>query len=266
MLTYEKILADIKRQNYVEAPLAISKIGLEKSAQAFIDFLGLDQVIQDKFTIMIDKEDRGSNAGYVRKHKSKGDSDNKEYFHYRGLTEKLLRGVIEEYKANFKIQNFLVLSKKVFEAGLETLSSIISVIDQRHKGIYDKIFKRNPERFICLRFVKYDVAGDCEFLATPHYDRGSCALAMAESAPGLRIGKNEQDIKEVLRNGNMAIFMPAFTFHRDIESEDFTPAWHDVVQKSADTYSENIARWAIVLFADVSSGGSISYEEAHTPT
>lgn len=43
------------------------------------------------------------------------------------------------------------------------------------------------------------------------------------------------------------------------------PAWHDVVQKSSDTYSDTIARWAIVFFADPSPINRLSTEAAHTP-
>jgi hypothetical protein len=134
-------------------------------------------------------------------------------------------------------------------------------LNEHHPGIYQKIFSANADRLLCLRFVKYDPAGKGGFLAKAHYDSGSCALALAESSPGLRVGKNNQTLKEIVRHGNTGIFMPAFTFAKDIGSEDFSPAWHDVVQKN--NLSETVARWAIILFADTNAERNSSYEDTH---
>jgi hypothetical protein len=59
--------------------------------------------------------------------------------------------------------------------------------------------------------------------------------------------------------------MPALRFREFFDAPDFTPAWHDVVQESNDTYNNIVARWAIVFFADPSAQNRLSSIESHTP-
>ena len=262
-LTYEKILSNIKEQNYVEVPFLMPKEKAEKAAKNFINFLTLPQELKNQFNVIADEADRGSDSGYVRREKAKG-YDNKEFFNYRKISEILLKDSILNNKDNVKVKNFFHSAQEIFNGAVKTMRQVIRVINMHHEGIYNKIFSKNPNRLLCLRFVKYDPAGQDKFLAKAHYDRGSCALAIAESAPGLRVGKDEGTLKEVTRRGNTAIFMPGFTFAEDVSSDKFTPAWHDVVQKSDNMYNKNVARWAIVLFADVKTEG-ISYKDTHVP-
>src|SRR3989338_2285307 len=236
-LTYQGILSDVRRQNYVEVPLPITKERLDEAAQYFLDFLTLPQQVKDTFRVFVNKDDPRTAAGYVSKKRAEGESDDKEYFNY---------------------------PKNIFGEASEVLEQVISTLDQYHPGIHAKIFSQNAEKLLCLRFVKYNPVGKGEFLAKAHYDSGSCALALAESAPGLRAGKNGQSLKEIVRSGNTGIFMPAFTFAEDICSEEFTATWHDVVQKSEDLLSETVARWALILFADTNPERNSSYDDTHT--
>ncbi len=264
-LTYEKILSDIKEQNYVEVPFPMLKEELDDVARHFLDFLTLSQDVKDRFTFILDEKDRGSNAGYARKLKTRGDSDDKEYFNYRGTTERLFADLIAEYQGDSRVQNFFKSARKVLDAATETLKKVIKVIDARHGGIYNKIFSEHADRLLALRFIKYDASGRGEFLAKAHYDRSSCTLAIAESSSGLRIGKDVTHLKEVFRHGNTALFFPSLTFADGVGSSEFTPGWHDVVQKSNQAYSKDVARWAIVFFADIKHGREITYEDAHVP-
>ena len=264
-VTYEKIILDIQRQNYVEVPLTISSLSLDRAAQHFLDFLTLPQEVKNSFRVIADEHDRGSDSGYARKLKTHGDSDSKEYFNYRGLSEQLLKKQLEQNRSNPNVQNFFQSARGLFSETSNTLEEFIKVVDRHYQGIHNKIFSKNPGRLLCLRFVKYDSAGKGGFLATGHYDRGACAFALAESAPGLRVGKDQDTLTKIMRQGNMGIFMPAYTFNRDTDSQEFPPAWHDVVQESNDTYSKDVARWAIILFADVHSDHTISYQDTHTP-
>ena len=263
--SYAKIASDLVKQNYVEVPFTISQERLREAADFFLEFLRLPQSLKDAFTVIADSNDRGSDSGYALRKKDAGRSDNKEYFNYRGVTTTLLHDQIEYNRRNLTIVNFIQSARLIYGEAIEVLRQIVKVLDTRHDGLYSKIFLINPDRLICLRFVKYDMTTKGDFLAKAHYDRGCCALALAESAPGLRVGRDEKSLKEIVRNGNTAIFMPAYTFARDIGSNMFTPAWHDVVQKSEDTYKDTVARWAIILFADVRSDDSISYENTHIP-
>src|SRR3990167_7547937 len=102
------------------------------------------------------------------------------------------------------------------------------------------------------------------FFAAAQKIYNEAVFSLAESAPGLRIGKSDKDLKEVFHKNKSALFMPAMDFWR-ITTPEFTPAWHDVVQKSQNAYNKDVARWAIVFFADISTIKRYTYEEAHTP-
>src|SRR3989338_5276652 len=263
-LTYQGILSDVRRQNYVEVPLPITKERLDEAAQYFLDFLTLPQQVKDTFRVFFNKDDPRTAAGYVSKKRAEGESDDKEYFNYRKISELLLQNPLRKNRGNQKVENFFNSAKNIFGEASEVLEQVISTLDQYHPGIHAKIFSQNAEKLLCLRFVKYNPVGKGEFLAKAHYDSGSCALALAESAPGLRAGKNGQSLKEIVRSGNTGIFMPAFTFAEDICSEEFTATWHDVVQKSEDLLSETVARWALILFADTNPERNSSYDDTHT--
>lgn len=263
-LTYEKILLDLERQNFVEIPFPLSKEELDKAAQYFLEFLALPQDLKDKFTVMADPSDRGSDAGYVRRKKEKG-YDHKEFFNYRKITEKLLGAVIKENADNPKVKKFLESSRKIYTEATKVLEEIIKVIDGRLPGLYKKVFLQNPDRWLCLRFVKYDPVKIGEPLAKTHYDAGSCTLAIAESAPGLRIGKDSETLQEAVRHGNTALFFPAYTFPSDTNSSKFFPGWHDVIQKSGAQFNKNVARWAIVFFANTQPTSAVPFIDTHTP-
>ena len=87
-------------------------------------------------------------------------------------------------------------------------------------------------------------------------------MALAESAPGLRIGKDSESLRLVQRKDRLAIFMPGIHFP-NLTNGDFVPAWHDAVSQDGDTSSE--ARWAIVFFANAYRLRLPTFEEAHTP-
>ena len=114
VLTYERIILDIKKQNYVEVPLTVSKVSLERAAQHFLDFLTSSQELKDSFKVIADEHDRGSDSGYARKLKTHGDSDSKEYFNYRGLSEQLLKKQLEQNRSNPNLQKFFQSTPKLF--------------------------------------------------------------------------------------------------------------------------------------------------------
>ncbi len=78
------------------------------------------------------------------------------------------------------------------------------------------------------------------------------------------MGVDDLHLREVVHRDGEALFMPGLKFH-EVTSEEFVPTWHDVIQKSEDIYSENIARWAVAFFADPYEMTPMTYNEAHTP-
>ena len=101
-----------------------------------------------------------------------------------------------------------------------------------------------------------------DFLAKAHYDRGALTLALAESSPGLRLGENEEKLEEIVHKDRSLIFMPSLRFNK-VTSKEFTPTWHDVIQKKSERVNSQVSRWAIVFFADIQSDIIPTYEEAH---
>lgn len=264
-LTYEKIAADLKAQNYIEVPMGIPKRKIDEAVRHFFDFLSLPQEVKDDFYFILDTQDRGSNAGYARKARTKGASDDKEYFQYRLATDRVLASKIHAHRENPRVMNLLRSARALLGEASMMCAQVVRTIDAYHPGLYQKIFSPDAERLFSLRFLKYERGEKGMRLAKAHYDRGCCTLALAESAPGLRIGKDEASLKEVVREGRSAIFFPSFTFPEDIGSATFSSSWHDVVQKEEDVWTEDTARWSIIFFADSNVPHRISYEDAHTP-
>ena len=136
-----------------------------------------------------------------------------------------------------------------------TLGRTLDEFEKEFPGLYARFIVEDTHRRFYLRFLKYDTKGKGRFLARAHFDRGGATLAIAESAPGLRIGRNNSEtgilhLEEVSHEEHSAIFFPSYHFPR-LTGPEFEPAWHDVTQSSDDQYSEDTARWAIVFFADV---------------
>jgi hypothetical protein len=257
--------AELERQIYAQAhavvPLPMTHAEFRRAIGIFIDFLKLPMPVKEALYFKVRPDDRGSEVGYKRYRRDEGQTDNREYFHYHRLAEKRFG----EPRAQVRELDELLRSMKaIYGSALRKLEEIIRTFDGRFPGIHEKFFATDRPGNFYLRFVKYDRARPGEFLAKGHYDRGSCTLALAESAPGLRMGTNDTDLREVVHREGEALFMPGLKFSQ-VTSEEFAPTWHDVLQKGDDAFNEEIARWAIVLFADPADMPIVTFDEAHTP-
>lgn len=212
----------------------------------FFDFLALPQKTKDEFYVRPTENPRDSGIGYVQKLQAKGERDNKEYFHYHPSIE-------ETYFAELLSENdpvidaFFDSARTIFKEAENALHEIVTVFEIAHPRFREKIFPLSEEWGSVLRFLKYDVAGKGNFLAAGHYDMGACTLALAESASGLRLGKDNETLMPVFRDGNTVFFMMGLNFP-PITNNQFAPTWHDVVQDSENTFNTETARWAIVFF------------------
>lgn len=193
-----------------------------------------------------------------------GRTDLKEYFHYHPKLLTIFAGNPVLERAETKA--FLSVADRIYQEALLRSKELYRVMSVEFPDLYSQFIKEGEEHieYSALRFLKYEAAGKGKFLARAHYDRGATTLAIAESAPGLRIGKNNETLKEVVHKDNVALFMPAFQLPA-ITDMRFRPAWHDVVQSSEDVYRDNAARWAIVFFADTADVPVPTKEESHTP-
>ena len=114
-----------------------------------------------------------------------------------------------------------------------------------------------------LRFLKYNWQSSGKYLAKPHYDAGSFTLCLAESDPGLRIGRGPNDMKPVHHAENQAVFMLSSNFKKIMDGDSFSAGWHDVVQTNEDLIGKPYARWAIVAFIEAHDIEACSREETH---
>lgn len=264
-MTFATLLEELNKNQYVQAPIDITHEELQKAAAAFLDFLALPVSVKEQFYFKVDEGSHRTQVGYVRRHTDIGNADNKEYFHYHALSLKKFSELLES--GDERAQKFLTIAEGIFQKASSALANLLAVLEEHAPGISAAFFQSHDFPSFYLRFLKYDVKDEGDFLARGHYDTGAITLALAESAQGLRIGRHDKDIREVPpRDSGSALCMPALRFcELDPSLASVAPAWHDVVQRSGDTYSATIARWAIVFFADPSPINRLSTEVAHTP-
>ncbi len=253
--------AQIRERNYIEIPFLLDRAYFETAAKQFMNFLSYPDTFKSQFHFKLYPDDDGSDVGYVRTISATG-KDDKEYFHYHPLIEERYAELIHE--DDVITREFFDAAAVIYHNAEESLDAILTEFTAEFPGLREQFFVHNTPRRFYLRFLKYETRGLGKFLARAHYDRGGCTLALSESAPGLRIGVDDAHLQEVTHKEHMAVFMPALRFP-ELTSFDFPSAWHDVVQSSREQYTENVARWAIVFFADTHDMRAPSTEETHTP-
>lgn len=261
-MTYEELEQQIKERQFAEVPFTVSQGELSSAAEVFLAFLTLPQEVKDKFYFKLDKHLRKADVGYVRKNRDEGGNDNKEYFHYHPRAQKEFKE--HDEFLDRRVQDFFTYADKIHRAASNTMEETIRLLDTKFPGTYNRFFPEGIEPRFYLRFLKYETGKEGDFLAKSHYDAGTCTLAMAESSPGLRIGKTETSMKPVTHTEGTAIFMPAYSLQA-VTSDIFSPAWHEVVQLEEDKVSSGVARWAIVMFADQVDVVQPTPEQCHTP-
>ncbi len=263
---FEKLTAELAEKTYAELPFNLTHQDLVEAAEKFFAYLSLPQEEKDRLHFY-DRPENRQGLGYVRKAGEEDEvsrTDYKEYFHYHPKLLTEFAG--SELLTRPETAAFFEAAGRIHAEALAASKELFRTISLEHAGFYERFFPDTEEYidFSALRFLKYEPSGQGNFLARAHYDRGCTTLALAESAPGLRIGKSAETLKEVVHKENVALFMPAYQL-MEITDERFLPSWHDVVQSSNDVYRENAARWAIVFFADAPGVPVPSKEAAHTP-
>lgn len=255
--TFDALVTELGAKAYAELPFALPRATLVGAAERFFDFLTLPQKEELHF---YDRPENRQGIGYRRRTKEYG--DDKEFFHYHPKLLKEFAGT--ELIERPEVAPFLAAADEIYQEALAVSKALFHAISLAYPGVYERFFPTTEEyiEYSALRFLKYEPSGVGEFLARAHYDRGATTLALAESAPGLRIGKNEATLTEVVHRDQVALFMPAWQL-RHITDDRFMPAWHDVVQSSEDVYRPDAARWAIVFFSDAPGVPVPSREESH---
>lgn len=255
-----KLLSELKSANYLKLPFTINSKELSQAADSFFEFLLLPDDIKNHIQLKITPDHRRGEIGYWQR-SSHDDlySDDKEFFHFHPIIFDHYQDFIKNNRA---IEQFLSQAMVIWQATYDLISQIMKILDSNYPGCWDKIFSSN-EPHIILRFLKYDWSKSGKYLAKPHFDAGSFTLALAESTPGLRIGKGPNDLEFVTHESDKALFFFSSNYRKIIESEEFSPAWHDVIQLDETQLGNPFSRWAIVAFIDGHSVSALPRSETH---
>lgn len=260
MKLYQEITQSLRDRNYAKIPLAISRREYETAAERFFMFLQLPLEWKQSLHFFLDP-DNVAEVGYFSKSSDDGRSDDKEFFHYHPAFRERFA---EEIRRSPDLADFISAADGIYQKAEKLFREIAREFDNQFPGLYETLFPPQQPALLPLRFLKYHSREKGAFLAKGHYDRGVATLALAESAPGLRIGRSPEKLEDIVHEEKTAIFMPGLYFP-NATSEEFMPAWHDVVQKQEDSLSGDTARWAIVMFSNSVDMGHPSFQQSHTP-
>src|SRR3989338_7893813 len=257
-------------RNHAFVPFPLSQNDFNTAVSHFFEFLTLPDNLKNQFQSNIIPEDEKSFVGYIkRKRQKQVDAatseafyDQKEYFHYNRYAETDFRDLIEA--GDERVQTFFESARVVYERAEGIAAHIIGEFDEAFPGFKEKFMPEGINPHFYLRFLRYYTTGKGSFLAKGHYDQGGYTLALAESAPGLRIGKKQESLQEIVHTDGYAVFMPGLQL-RLFTSDEFTPAWHDVVQRADDKPNKKTARWAVVFFVDPIHKIKTRWEDRHRP-
>jgi hypothetical protein len=246
----------LQNQSYAEIYFPIGADIIEQAIEAFLNFLQLPHNIKTHIDFSIAPSHRRGDVGY--KHRDPIDhiyNDHKDFFHYH--PEIFIR--YKEFLQNHpEVNNFMLKAKPIWELTYIKLKEILNEFPMATEKVFDTDIPH-----IQLRFLRYNWQQSGKYLAKPHFDAGSCTLAIAESGPGLRIGSGPDDLKLVEHKQDHAIFMLSSNFRQMVNNDDISPGWHDVVQLDESKIGMAFARWAIVAFVDAVGVEALSKNETH---
>jgi len=259
-LTEAMVFATLKEKPYLQVDFPIPRPQLEEAMTSFLKFLDLPDAIKTHIDFTVAPLHRRGDIGFKHRDPQEGlYNDSKDFFHFHPA---IFERYSEFIKANPVVQDFMLKAKPIWDATYEVTHRIMQFIDKRFPGSSAKIFETN-EPHIMVRFLKYNWAVSGKYLAKPHFDAGSFTLAIAESCPGLRIGKGPGDLEVVDHKEGHTIFMVSSNFKKVLDTDDFSPGWHDVIQMNETQIGKPFARWAIVAFIEGANVEALPRSETH---
>lgn len=250
----------LSEQCYVHVPFKVPHGAVDLAVAAFFRFLQAPAAIKTHIDFSIAPLHRRGDVGY--KHRLATDdiyNDDKEFFHYHPA--------IESHYADFLCENPVVAdliqrARPLWDATATTVRETLTRFEKHSPGIVNRVFDTtNPH--ILLRFLKYDWTDSGRNLAKPHFDAGSCTLAIAESTQGLRIGRDADTLSLVNHRPGQAIFMFSSNYRQLLQNDAFQPGWHDVIQIDDTLKGRPFSRWAIVAFIEAHGVKALSRNETH---
>lgn len=260
VLMSEAIFQHLQQQNYVQVPFPIASELLQQAIDSFFRFLEEPESIKHHIDFTIAPQHRRGDVGF--KQRNADDhlyNDSKDFFHFHPALFKKYEKFLEQ---NPVVNDFMLKAKPIWELVYETVHTILQLFENQFVGIVDKVFATENVH-ILLRFLKYEWSESGKYLAKPHFDAGSCTLAVAESCPGLRIGSSPESLKTVEHKQEHAIFMLSSNYKQIITTDEFSAGWHDVIQLDETRLGKPFARWAIVAFIDAHGVSALPRTETH---
>jgi len=259
-LSAEGIYKALSSQSYITVPFSIDRAVIEEAVQAFFLFLEEPESVKNHIDFSIAPLHRRADVGY--KHRESGDrlyDDSKDFFHFHpALLERHQDFLTKQPVVN----DFVLKAKPIWDLTYKTVWTIFNTMESDYPGLCDKIF--NAEHVhILLRFLRYDWQSSGKYLAKPHYDAGSATLAIAESGPGLRIGKDPNTLQSVVHKSEEALFMLSSNFKKVIDIDTLSAGWHDVIQVDETAIGNPFSRWAIVAFIEAEGVEALQRTETH---
>ena len=253
-------ISDLDSQHYATIPFEMPRHTLEIAADSFLDFLTLPDKIKRQLHFPA-RTHRASADGFTDKI-GVDLKDPKQFFHWSPmlLDKKICGQLRSEYS---QIDAFFHHSENLYREVEHVLSELyLEYLPEYRHHVFE------GKRLIdgILRFLCYTPRTGHSFCARAHFDKGFSTLAIADSAPGLRIGCcDRHPLEPVTYQEGTAIFMPAWMLFQASEGR-IKPAWHDVIHASQEQdINELCARWSIVFFVNNPASDFCSWEAAHTP-
>lgn len=139
-------------------------------------------------------------------------------------------------------EKFLDSAEPLWRSALSSAEDVVRSLETRYPGLYGRFFPKGIPPAFVIRFVVYAPGGDTGCLQKPHYDRCPITLALAESAPGLRVKNSDGQMTSVSRKHDEAVVMTG-PWMRNLDP-DFPLSWHDAAAVSG--RGTNEARWVAV--------------------
>ena len=254
---FHRLLKD-KHHAPVDFPLSATQ--LNQTAATFLEFLSLPESIKRQLHFAA-RSHRASADGYTDKSGIER-KDPKQFFHWSPmLMEKpAIRQLMDSH---MKVADFMHSADYVYKVIEQVLFDVFS----DHLPEYrDRIFNGHELIDGILRFLCYAPRPEHSFCARAHFDKGFSTLALADSAPGLRIGCcNAHPLTSVNYASGTALFMPAWMLFQ-ASNGDIKPAWHDVIHAPKEqNVNEFCARWSMVFFVNCQGSEFSSWDALHTP-
>ena len=242
----------------VEFPLDAEKLG--SAANAFLQFLRLPDDVKRQLHFPA-RSHRASADGYTDK-STVDRKDPKQFFHWSPLLlDKVATTKLVQTSPD--VANFMQQAASLYNQIEQVLFALYQQELPEHIG---RIFREEKLIDGILRFLCYAPRQEHSFCAQAHFDKGFSTLALADSAPGLRIGCcNAHPLREVRYQSGTALFMPAWMLFQASQGK-IKPAWHDVIHAPEEQNVNGFcARWSMVFFVNDPSATFSTWDELHTP-